>query len=1117
MALASPRVLLSTFGYTPDIRDVEDLIATRLFDELLVVGMPVPDVDEHASVRVVTEPEVQLPQGLYWFSTDEAPAAMIVHSGSGPAEPHHESASSIAEGSVLDAALGWLETMWEGAAEVPKPLFAQTDKVLIRSNGQDAVVRSRRFSNGRWFYHIYSSGSDYTRVEADLEDVPVGSSALSWLGLEPDPAARFATTLTRAKLNQGFTDTIFSFRATRTIFRAYQFKPVLKLLNTGSSRMLIADEVGLGKTIEAGLLWTEMEARHNADRVLVVCPSNLASKWKREMDERFGFELQDLDKAGLAKLMEQLQSGRLPRRGSYICTLERLRTWEHLELATQLSLQFDVVIVDEAHAFRNVGTKSHELGEAISQWAQALIFLSATPVNLRNSDLFNLLDLLVPGEFEDLEGLRERIEPNAVLNKVTGSLLDDSVSNKQRLMWLDELRASSFGRILTQRPAYDLLRERLSYSSLSTEGVVEVKRLVSELHGLSAQLTRTRKVEVDEGKSLREPHAIPVIWDADERAFYDEFLEWCVERAREKEQPLRFAMQMPLRLAGSCLPMAAQSVLGWGAGGTEGVEIDSIASASASDARGPDVPPTTRLRRLAESLRGDTKRDRLVSLVADLVTQKRQALLFTFSRPTLAYLQQSLHGIARVGTLHGDVPRDQRDKVMATFRSGGYDIMLATKVASEGLDFEFCSVLINYDLPWNPMEIEQRIGRVDRIGQSEDKILIYNFSTPGTIETDILERVFDRIGIFEHAVGELEPIIGTNWDDIEKVALDFTLTREQRRQRTLEKAAAVEEQRLAIDEVDEAAPFLLSSDGVDIDGLEPDLMGSGRYVGQRELALLVSDWVHTHGGRAEIIDGLFTVVGNDELAHHVQSLINEGRRSASEVSELSGWLRHGQTIYLSLDQEGSRLQGTPLLTATHPLIHAALGVPAHRRSRFSTVRIPVDAVAIPRGTYLVHFCVATWDGVRPLHEIWTTTVDVATCRPADDLGPQVLASVAQGTLEDTRDTFQSADLRRALDVAINIRDVRFDQRGQDLQRENQAFADARKVGAQQSHERRLAVQRQRVETLRARQRGHSVIRMQEAQIRRQEERHARLLHDLEVHARASLKTEDLAVCVVEVC
>ena len=193
---------------------------------------------------------------------------------------------------------------------------------------------------------------------------PMVDDASTWVQGRPESTRRFAATLTRAKLDGHFTDTVFSFRATRTIFRPYQFKPVLKLLDTGTLRLLIADEVGLGKTIEAGLVWTEMEARRQADRVLVVCPSSLVAKWKREMEERFGFDCSSSSTTpGLADLLDRLETDRVPRRAAYICSIERLRMWEGIERATELGLQFDLSIVDEAHAFRNSDTRSYELGE----------------------------------------------------------------------------------------------------------------------------------------------------------------------------------------------------------------------------------------------------------------------------------------------------------------------------------------------------------------------------------------------------------------------------------------------------------------------------------------------------------------------------------------------------------------------------------------------------------------------------------------------------------------------------------------------------------------------------------------------------------------------------------
>ena len=222
-------------------------------------------------------------------------------------------------------------------------------------------------------------------------------------------------------------------------------------------------------------------------------------------------------------------------------------------------------------------------------------------------------------------------------------------------------------------------------------------------------------------------------------------------------------MQMPLRLAGSCLRQAARSVLEWGQAWDIEVEETEDRARSRKVAKSADVPPTADLVRLARGLESDTKLDQFRTVLDDLTAQGKQAIVFTFSRKTLHYLEQRIGRAYRVGVLHGGVARRERDAVMAAFRHRDFDFLLATKVASEGLDFEFCSAVVNYDLPWNPMEIEQRIGRIDRIGQVEKKLVVWNFHTPGTIEELIRERVHERIKVFERSIGELEPILDYEW------------------------------------------------------------------------------------------------------------------------------------------------------------------------------------------------------------------------------------------------------------------------------------------------------------------------------------------------------------------
>jgi superfamily II DNA or RNA helicase len=1113
MAAPAAEVIRTHHGYHPVTTDLEKILRSGTFAQLLVFGPGIGDVvDLVDDARLVTTPPVPLPQGIYWFSGVEPAVVLLVAAGTSPGASLSLASHEVPEGSPLDNALGWVDSAWDGAELVVRPRFAVGEDVIVDGSSQDGVIRpDRRYVGGSWLYRVFAGGSTLRRSEDSLSARPMVDDASTWVTGPPVAPKRFAATLTRAKLEGHFTDTMFSFRATRTLFRPYQFKPVQKLLDTGTLRLLIADEVGLGKTIEAGLVWTEMEARRQADRVLVACPSSLVAKWKREMEDRFGFLLVELDNAGLADLLERLETDRVPRRIAYISSIERLRVWDGIERASELGLQFDLSIIDEAHAFRNSDTKSYELGEHLQDWSDALVMLSATPVNLRNRDLFNLLSLLVPGEFEDVESLERRIAPNRVLHKLTRSLTDPEVSNAERRGWLRELEEDVFGFILTLRPDYKVLQETLAADTLDAAGAVSIKRLCAELHGLSAQITRTRKVDVQEEKPLREAHPIKVLFGTDEDAFYQAYYQWCVERAALSGSALNFAMQMPLRLAGSCLPEAARYVLEWGA--KPDLEVDDPAQVPAT--KSADLPPQAELVQLARALRVDTKYDQLVVAVADLIRQGKQAILFTFSRRTLRYLEQRLGRDFRVGLLHGGIAKHRRERVMTDFRAGHFDILLASKVASEGLDFEFCSAVINYDLPWNPMEVEQRIGRIDRIGQREKKIGVLNFTTPGTIESDIIERVMDRIAVFEHSIGELEPILESEWKNVEKLLFDFSLSLEQRRLRAEQMIQAIEMQAKDREFIESAAPMLISSDGADIDGLERDLLASGRYVGQEELALLVQDWAETFGGTVGRQGKTLQVRGNEELADHVQSLVRVGERIASEVQDLASQLRAEHDVVVSLDQELSRTTDIPLLTATHPLTRAAVRTPGHRHGRYTLLRMTPATAGVPEGRYLSLLAVVHWNGVRPIHEVWTSSIDLNTLAASgDELGAAVMKQLATGSHQagPLRD---HDNLVEAVDLATMNLEARVAHRRLELTQENDAFVATRRASFTDVHERRLRVIHQRMNTL-VEGGKTKMIPAAEGKLRKENLRFDAQLASLQSAAAPSLTTDDLAVCVVEV-
>jgi superfamily II DNA or RNA helicase len=1025
----------------------------------------------------------------------------------------------------LISAYGWFQHWWASASNVPFPSFRSEELVLLSNSNEEGLVRRLRYSEGAWRYSVRVGARTLELAERELSSPPLIDDPYEWIRATPAVARRLAATLTRAKLSQRLSDTLYSFKATRTVFRAYQFKPVIRLLEAERPRLLIADEVGLGKTIEAGLVWTELDARQQAHRVLVVCPSALVSKWQHEMEDRFGYELTEATGPVLADLLERLEEDRLPSRMRMVCSLERLRTWSGLERAAEIGPRFDLVIVDEAHALRNRGTRSFELAQHLTLWADAMVFLSATPLNLGNDDLYNLLEVLAPGEFVNRDDLEDRLQPNRVLNRVSASLFDRHITNTERRALLDDLARMSFGVPLTKRNEYRELSQILAAEELTPADVARSKRLIASMHALSTVVTRTRKVEVMEDRVVRSPELIEVRWTAEERNLYEAISFWQRSQARNANIPAGFALQMPLRLASSCLPAARDRVLGtaMAAPGSrlwEENEFDDQDDFEDVDLFGES--PTRSVIDAARALGDvDTKFDEFLSHLLPIVEQGRRILVFTFSRPVVAYLQQRLAKHVRVEVLHGGIPKVDRGPIMRRFREHEFDVLVASRVASEGLDFEFCSAVVNYDLPWNPMEVEQRIGRIDRFGQPEQKVFVFNFQTPGTIETDILLRVMDRIGVFTDSIGELDPILRPLLPELKSTMFDFELTDAERDRRLAEIEAAIVNGRHDLAEMEAASGFLASADAAEIAGLEHSLEATGRYIGVRELVMLLEDWTSLAPGASirQSNDGrTIEIKGTAELERHVSEVRGVGERSADEIERLARRLRDEQPIVLSVDQEDARRRGLDLLSTTHPLVRASLRVRPDTQARFGAVsiRVPNEETAPPPGRYLSLIVISSWQGVRPSTELWTSSVslDGAPASQAELVSDALLGALAVGGFEPWAGA-PPPDLRSALSIAERDMTRRRDAEEARRREDNLATIDLRRTSLQQSHERKVRQVRTAIETLRVV--GNSrMIALQESQITASERRLEEALRGLAESERCSLTIEHLAVCVVEV-
>ena len=1095
--------------YWPELGSFPSIANKIAIRTLLILGQEVPG-PQPMDTRIVAEPSVLLPVGVYVFEVERGRYdVMHVQTGRDPG-PLASCDWDAGDDSPLMDAFSWFEQLLGEATDVPFPAFSVGQAVIIQATGKDAHVNNLHLVDGQWMYRIAADGSVQIVREEALTPNDMDGDPSVWIARPPAAAEDFAAAVTRKKLMSNLSDTVYAFKASKTLFRAYQYRPVMRFLESATSRLLIADEVGLGKTIEAGIVWLELEARQQAGRVLVVVPSMLVPKWQNEMKERFGFDLLQLKRPDLDMMMTNIENDSLRQRFHAVVSLETFRGWSGLQRMAELDPRFDLVIVDEAHQMRNSNTASNTAGALLSEWADVMLFLTATPLNLGNRDLFNLLQLLQPLEFDDPTTFVERLKPNAILNRAGRSLAEQRGVTAPASEILRELEDDVFGRALMINPLFGDLVEILATPQLDTAGMVQARELIKGLNVLSSYLTRTRKVEVSDNKAIRLPQQIVVEWTEKEREFYHLFEEWQVAVAASRDFPSGFATQMPMRLASSCLPVAKQKVLDRAA--FEQSEDESSDDSSTAEPMLADALPTPRLQAVARELGDiDTKFDNFEKVLSQVVADGRQALVFTFFKGTLSYLRKRLGDKFRVGVLYGDMDAGARHRVMRDFRQGEFDLVVATKVASEGLDFEFCSTVINYDLPWNPMEVEQRIGRIDRFGQISETVYIVNFHIAGTLETDIIERIHDRIGVFRDSIGDLEAIVADKLSDLSRVVFDFSLTMEQRIEKADQILLAIETQRVAAEQLADASDQIAALDQADIDGMENAITSSGRYVGTGELVNFLRSWVARYPGASLSVaesGGWLHLAGTEEMCSDLERLVHAGERLWNEIIKYTRSLKDGMTIMVALNQEAARQTGEDMLTVNHPLVRAAVNSELGRGVRFAHCSVQSDSV--PTGTYNVLLGLVNWNGAREFTELWATSVRSSDGTVVPEAGQLLLNAIAEGRLGASE--FSARPNIFVLDQVAMQRQMREERRRED---QNRGLIESRRVSIVESFERKRAIIQKRIDT--ARENGNTdAVRLQESQLRLQDVREDMALSKLDAQRHGSLIVEPFALCTLKV-
>ena len=1080
-----------------------------------------PEVGPGTDVRRVVGGAVPLAIGL-GFNAGEKGWTLIV--GEAPGEMTPVRWLNLTSADSNDDAIrarALFEFLWPMAMDAgPQPRFPVGS--TVRRYGDDLrwIVKAhlRRTESGSWIVHIVRHDQQADIDETGLVGIErADETPAGWISGDPGDAAAFALTVTFIKLANPLTDTVYAYLSTKTVFRSYQFRPLLRLLASHHQRILIADEVGLGKTIEAGLIWTELDQRSGVKRALVVCPAVLVHKWQEELRRRFDREVQVLDRRGLGALVSLAETDD-PRPFHAIVSLESLRTATELEVLSELAPRFDLVIVDEAHYLRNTETRRHALGELLSDWADVLLFLSATPLNLGQNDLYNLLNLLAEDEFSDRNVFLEQLEPNRHFNALAKQLLKQVAAPKTLLRHLDAAANTRFGEIAARRPEFGLLRDILNRDvPLESRHLAEARRYLGELNSLASIVSRTRKAETNEPKVVREVWSIDVDWTPAERALYEIVHAWVRERALLTNGTVGFSTQMPLRHAASCLP-AFRALLeerhSYLRASSDDFDDTDDVEAIDSDEPFDEDELTSRLRRAMSELGSvDTKFDRFWTELKRLRgAGVQQVMVFSFFRRSLAYLHRRLAELgesARV--MDGSVPMDDRISIMADFRSGKFQMLLLSEVGSEGLDFEFCQAVVNYDLPWNPMKVEQRIGRLDRFGSPHEKIFVINFHVPGTIETDIFERLYLRIRVFEASIGELEPILRDEINDLTRIALDPRLTDDQREVEILRFEAAMETRRHDLEDIAQAEDYLTGIDDLLIDGFERETEREGRFVGRGEIRQLLEDLFAGTGARlVQTRTGPLELRGTAELRDRVISTSVSGGASRYPLGQLLIRLGDEEAIPVTFDNEEAAKTGVELLSLRHPLVLAGVSRlrEANDLCRFASLRIDDG----PSGDYLAGLWLVQSTGLRPTLELWAVAIELSTGAVVDDVGWALLRAAAKGELRNGERLLPIEQLQEALSLAEAELDQRRKREERERQLANEVLIDGR-LRAQQDGI-NLKVRSAKRTMAKVSQPG--IIRLYRGRIRNLELQARRIEHELEAKRGLVMSSEAVAVTQLRV-
>jgi SNF2 family DNA or RNA helicase len=483
----------------------------------------------------------------------------------------------------------------------------------------------------------------------------------------------------------------------------YQLEAVTRVLREMKGCAILADEVGLGKTIEAGLILKEYLLRDMVRSALILVPASLVDQWADELQGRFGIEAVRLERPD-----------RLPESGVAICSIHRAK--RSLSEALQ-GRHWDLVIVDEAHMLKDANTQGYKFVFALKRTFTLL--LTATPVQNDLRELYNLITLAKPGLLRSRRHFRQ--------------------------YYMADRRKAKNVDLLKELLAEVMIRNRRSKT------LVELPPRT--VHTIEVQLTEEELTFHQQ--VVRFAHRV-----------YQKYVQGSVKVGFDSTEVDKLVLTLVILLKESC--SSHRAVLSTLAGGMR----RRLLELSEKTGKTADLTELDRVV-LAGQLLG--LHPKMVALGKLLAAHPRPTIVYSEFRQSLEALRDYLTGLGhRTTVYHGGLSGSQRRQALATFKAEG-GILLSSEAGGQGLNLQYCNQLVNYDIPWNPTRLEQRIGRVHRYGQTQP-VHIFNFSMRETIEEYVLWVLTSKINMFQQVIGELETIL-TFMDAGDAVSFEYRLSK----------------------------------------------------------------------------------------------------------------------------------------------------------------------------------------------------------------------------------------------------------------------------------------------------------------------------------------------------